>query len=140
MLECIKPLLHQNLLYNYYNRLCDTRLCYISFLYINFRYIRLRYITFRYINFQVVLYQIPLYQFPIFPVLTDQWAKIFVIPNSIISNSVISISFLPSARYEHAGLHVHFVLPLKRLRKGSKKHIGARKALGTWAIEATEFI
>ena len=93
MLECIKPLLHQNLLCNYYNRLCDTRLCYISFRYINFRYIRFRYITFRYINFQVMLYQIPLYQFPIFPILTDQWVKISVISVSVISNSVIAMSF-----------------------------------------------
>ena len=42
------------------------------------------------------------------------------------------ITFLPAARYEHAGLQVHFVLPSFLpffLWKGSRKQLGARKAL-----------
>ena len=50
------------------------------------------------------------------------------------------IKFLPAARYEHAGLHVHFVLlpsflPHKRLKEAFR----GQKSTGTWVIEVTDF-
>ena len=53
---------------------------------------------------------------------------------------IVNIPLLPAARYEHAGLHVNFVLPsflpsVKRLQEAYK----GKKSTGTWVIEATEF-
>ena len=56
-------------------------------------------------------------------------------------NLMTHIAFLPAARYEHAGLHLHFVLlpsflPVKRLQEAFR----GQKSTGTWVIEATDLM